>query len=62
MAWFHCFAGIAGDMALGSSSMPGADVDEVRALLNRLDLPGWDLQVEAATPRRHRLHAGDRQR
>jgi uncharacterized protein (TIGR00299 family) protein len=49
VAWFHCFAGIAGDMALGSLLDAGADVDEVRALLNRLDLPGWDLQVEAAT-------------
>ena len=45
-AWFHCFAGIAGDMALGSLLDAGADVDEVRGLLNRLDLPGWDLRVE----------------
>jgi len=22
VAWFHCFSGIAGDMALGASSMP----------------------------------------
>ena len=33
LAWFHCFAGIAGDMALGSLVDAGADVDEVRALL-----------------------------
>jgi len=46
VAWFHCFAGIAGDMALGSLLDAGADVDEVRALLDRLDLPGWDLRVE----------------
>ncbi|HEY1650534.1 MAG TPA: nickel pincer cofactor biosynthesis protein LarC [Acidimicrobiales bacterium] len=45
-AWFHCFAGIAGDMALGSLVDAGADADEVRAILNRLALPGWDLSFE----------------
>ncbi|HVA09916.1 MAG TPA: nickel pincer cofactor biosynthesis protein LarC [Acidimicrobiales bacterium] len=48
VAWFHCFAGIAGDMALGSLIDAGADVTEVRGLLHRLDLPDWDLQVEDA--------------
>ena len=48
VAWFHCFAGIAGDMALGSLIDAGADVDEVRTLLDRLHLPGWDLRVEAS--------------
>ncbi len=46
VAWFHCFAGIAGDMALGSLFDAGADVDEVRALLGTLPLDGWDLDVE----------------
>ena len=46
VAWFHCFAGIAGDMALGSLVDAGADVDEVRSLLNRLALPGWHLEFE----------------
>ncbi len=46
LAWFHCFAGIAGDMALGSLVDAGADMDEVRALLNRLSLPGWHLDFE----------------
>ena len=46
VAWFHCFAGIAGDMALGSLVDAGADVDEVRALLDRLQLPGWHLEFE----------------
>ena len=46
VAWFHCFAGIAGDMALGSLVDAGADVGEVRALLGRLPLTGWSLEVE----------------
>ena len=46
VAWFHCFAGIAGDMALGSLVDAGADADEVRALLVRLALPGWELRFE----------------
>ena len=33
-------------MALGSLVDVGADVDEVRALLNRLPLPGWHLEFE----------------
>jgi hypothetical protein len=46
LAWFHCFSGIAGDMALGSLIDAGADVDEVRALCRRLPVPGWELEVE----------------
>jgi uncharacterized protein (TIGR00299 family) protein len=46
LAWFHCFAGIAGDMALGSLLDAGADVAEVVGLLRRLPLPGWGLEVE----------------
>ena len=44
-AWFHCFAGIAGDMALGSLFDAGADVGEVRALLARLPISGWSMEV-----------------
>ncbi|HJV09078.1 MAG TPA: nickel pincer cofactor biosynthesis protein LarC [Acidimicrobiales bacterium] len=44
-AWFHCFAGIAGDMALGSLIDAGADVGEVRTLLNRLPMSGWSMEV-----------------
>jgi pyridinium-3,5-bisthiocarboxylic acid mononucleotide nickel chelatase len=47
-AWFHCFAGIAGDMALGSLLDAGADLADVRGLLDRLALPDWDLQIEDA--------------
>ena len=46
LAWFHCFAGIAGDMALGSLIDAGADIDEVLALLERLPFGGWGLDVE----------------
>ncbi len=44
-AWFHCFAGIAGDMALGALVDAGADVGEVTALLERLPVGGWTLRA-----------------
>jgi len=43
-AWFHCFSGIAGDMALASLLDAGADMGTVSELLGRLDLPGWELR------------------
>lgn len=46
VAWFHCFAGIAGDMALGSLLDAGAGLPEVLELLQRLPLRGWDLRAE----------------
>jgi uncharacterized protein (TIGR00299 family) protein len=46
VAWFHCFSGIAGDMALGSLVDAGADLDEVRSLLERLPVGGWELEAE----------------
>ncbi len=46
VAWFHCFSGIAGDMALGSLIDAGADVDEIRSLLGRLPIGGWSLETE----------------
>ena len=45
LAWFHCFSGIAGDMALGSLIDAGADLDGVRELCQRLPVDGWDLEV-----------------
>ena len=62
LAWFHCFSGIAGDMALGALVDAGADGDEVVELLERLPVGGWKLEFEpvlrcglAAT--RARVHA-----
>ncbi|MGO9456653.1 MAG: nickel pincer cofactor biosynthesis protein LarC [Acidimicrobiales bacterium] len=46
IAWFHCFAGIAGDMAFASLLDAGADFDEVLSILGRLPLPGWQLRRE----------------
>jgi pyridinium-3,5-bisthiocarboxylic acid mononucleotide nickel chelatase len=45
-AWFHCFAGISGDMALGACLDAGAPVEEVRAVLERLPVRGWGLDTE----------------
>jgi len=45
--WFHCFSGIAGDMALGSLIDLGADIDEIRSLIDRLPVGGWRLTAEA---------------
>ena len=49
VAWFHCFSGIAGDMALGALIDAGADVEEVRGLVGRLPVGGWSLEVEPVT-------------
>jgi uncharacterized protein (TIGR00299 family) protein len=46
VAWFHCFSGIAGDMALGALIDAGADLDEVRAVVQRLPVGGWELEAE----------------
>ena len=46
-AWFHCFSGVAGDMALGSLVDAGADLDEVRSLVGRLPVGDWRLEAEA---------------
>ena len=46
LAWFHCFSGIAGDMALGSLIDAGADLDAVRELLQRLPVSGWSIEAQ----------------
>lgn len=45
LAWFHCFSGIAGDMALGALLDAGADREAVSDMLARLPLKGWKLEV-----------------
>ncbi|MGH9105623.1 MAG: nickel pincer cofactor biosynthesis protein LarC [Acidimicrobiales bacterium] len=45
VAWWHCFAGIAGDMALASLLDAGADLEAVVSGLRSLPLQGWDLQA-----------------
>jgi hypothetical protein len=46
LAWWHCFAGIAGDMALGSLIDAGADIELVERELAGLPIGGWDLEVK----------------
>jgi len=46
VAWFHCFSGIAGDMALGSLVDAGADPTELEHMLDRLPIDGWSLNFE----------------
>ena len=46
VAWFHCFSGIAGDMALGALVDAGADLDGVREVCGRLPVGGWALEAE----------------
>lgn len=45
VAWFNCFCGVAGDMALGALLDAGADPDAVRGILGGLEVPGWELVV-----------------
>ena len=45
-AWFHCFAGIAGDMAFGALVDAGADLGEVETLLKRLPVAGWSVRAD----------------
>ena len=42
-AWFHCYAGITGGTALGALIDAGADEVEVRKLVERLPVTGWDI-------------------
>ena len=46
IAWFHCFSGIAGDMALGALLDAGVDQDELMKLVRRLPVDNWTFEVE----------------
>ena len=54
VAWFHCFAGIAGDMAFGSLVDAGADLDEVLRILERVPIGGWTVRSADVHAQRHR--------
>jgi uncharacterized protein (TIGR00299 family) protein len=43
LAYFDCFSGISGDMTLGALVDAGCVVEELRAGLRGLEVPGWDL-------------------
>ena len=45
LAWFNCFCGVAGDMALGALIDAGADVEAVQDILDSLKVQGWELVV-----------------
>ena len=47
-AWFHPFAGIAGDMAFGALVDAGADWAQIERLLDRLPVGGWAVELQAA--------------
>jgi uncharacterized protein (TIGR00299 family) protein len=46
IAWFNCFSGIAGDMALGSLVDAGADTSELARMLEWIPIGGWSLDFE----------------
>ncbi|MHB1928534.1 MAG: nickel pincer cofactor biosynthesis protein LarC [Acidimicrobiales bacterium] len=45
LAWWHCFSGIAGDMALGSLVDAGADLALVERELAALPVGGWSIEA-----------------
>ncbi len=46
LAYFDCFSGISGDMTLGALVDAGVPVEQLRAELQGLDVPGWQIGAE----------------
>jgi uncharacterized protein (TIGR00299 family) protein len=46
LAYFDCFSGISGDMTLGALVDGGLPVEHLRASLQALQVPGWQLSAE----------------
>lgn len=55
IAYFDCFSGIAGDMALAALLDAGAPLEELKTALRSLPVEGWDIQSEAVL--RSGIHA-----
>ncbi len=49
IAYFECFSGISGDMTLGALLDAGADIAEVSAAIDKLDIAGVGLQTRRTT-------------
>ena len=62
VAWFHCFAGTAGDMTLGALVHAGADPIEIAAIVGGADARRLRAVVRARPALRHRRHPCDRRR
>jgi hypothetical protein len=46
VAYFDCFSGISGDMTLGALVDAGCPIDVLRAGLQGLQVPGWEISAE----------------
>src|SRR5215475_210462 len=46
LAYFDCFSGISGDMTLGALLDAGCDLARLRADLQSLQVPGWEVSAE----------------
>ena len=49
IAYFDCFSGVSGDMALGALLACGADETSFRELLAALNVPGYELIIQRVT-------------